>query len=136
MYIPGPHPKPARAPERRKGFNSLLAVPETPMRKVSKTNSRAVAKSEHYYPARERFLRAHPYCEMRITSPNICQGEATEIQHMIQVSLDPSVENLLDETHWLAACHACNSWAGIHPQEAIALGVEMTPAMRDAEADR
>ena len=127
-------PKPPRREPKRKGHNSLLAAPEKPMNKVSPTNSRAVAKTELYYPARERFLKAHPYCEMRITSPNICTRDATEIQHMIQTSLDPSIENLLDETHWLAACHECNSWAGIHPEEARALGVEISPRDRDREA--
>ena len=97
------------------------------MRKRSLTNSRAVAWREEYLPLRAAFLADRPDCEMRITTPAICTGRATEIQHRIQVSLDPSIENLLDVTNWMAACHECNTWAGAHPMEAQALGVEQRP---------
>ena len=50
---------------------------------------------------------------------------------MVQVSLDPSVENLLDVHHWLASCHDANTWSGRHPIEAQALGVEVPPKQRD-----
>lgn len=101
-----------------------------PLRTRSLTNAAAVAWREQYLPNRERFLAEHTDCEMNITSPAICPPyphEATEIQHMIQRSLDPSVENLLDESHWIASCHDANSWCGIHPQEAEALGLEERP---------
>ena len=100
------------------------------MRSRSLTNSRAVAWREQYLPKREGFLTAHPDCEMNITTPAICPSyphPATEVQHMIQVSLDPSVENLLDEAHWLASCHDANTWCGRHPMEAQARGLEIDP---------
>jgi len=125
-----PYPKSAQVgrprPVKRMAFGRTLAVSTEPMRPVSKTNSRAVAKATLYAPKRLAFLAAHPWCEMNIAG--VCprgRHEATEIQHMVQTSLDPSIENLLDETHWLASCHDANTWAGNHPQEAIALGVEL-----------
>lgn len=129
-----PYPKSVqtgRTPKpKRLGHNSTLAAPTKPMRKHSLTNSRAVAWREEYLPKRKRFLEKHPLCEMNITSPAICPPyphPATEIQHMVQRSLDPSVENLLDETRWIPSCHAANAWCGIHPQEAEALGLEARP---------
>lgn len=118
--------RPRRASNAPEGFKAA----RTPLRKRSRTNSRAVAWREEYLPKREVFLRAHPLCEMNITTPAVCppyQHDATEIQHMIQVSLDPSIANLLDETHWLASCHAANTWCGRHPMEAQALGLELRP---------
>lgn len=118
------------APKRIARPGSTLKVQPKPMRKRSLTNSRAVAWRERYLPARVVFLVAHPWCEMNITTPAICPPyphPATEIQHMIQVSLDPSIENLLDVTHWIASCHAANTWSGVHPVEAQALGVEQRP---------
>lgn len=134
------YPKPEPRPKKRSAFGSTLATPKTPMRKHSLTNAGAVAWREDYLPARERYLKAHPYCEMNITTPAICpraQHPATEIQHMVQRSLDPSIENLLDESHWIPSCHKANAWCGIHPIEAIALGVELDPrAVTEQEESR
>lgn len=122
----------AQPPRRVARPGSSLKAQAKPMRRRSLTNARAVAWREQYLPLRAAFLAEHPTCEMRIMVPRICTGRAEEVQHMVQVSLDPSVENLLDEAHWLAACHACNTYAGVHPVEALALGVEVTPQQRDA----
>lgn len=96
----------------------------------SQSAKRADVYATRYLPARKRYLKAHPRCEMKITTPAICTGKSTTIQHTIQRSLDPSEENLLDESRWLAACLPCNTWAGAHPAEAIALGVETDPKVR------
>lgn len=85
---------------------------------------------ESYLPARERFLRDHPACEMRIMVPRICTGEATTIQHLVQRSLDPSVKNLLDETYWMASCRECNGWVSDHSAEARVRGLEVAPMDR------
>ena len=107
------------------------------MRKRSLTNERAVAWRDEYLPLRAIFLADHPDCEMNITVPAICPPhphQATEIQHQVQTSLDPSIENLLDVHHWIASCHDANTWCGVHPIEAQALGLEMTPRQRDTPA--
>lgn len=67
-------------------------------------------------------------------TPAICPPyphPATEIQHQVQTSLDPSIENLLDVHHWIASCHDANTWCGVHPLEAQALGLELTPRQRE-----
>lgn len=122
-------PKPERT-KRRLAHNSTLAAPTKPMRAFSK--KRRALYDDHYLPQREKFLEAHPDCEMRILTPRICTGKATTIQHKYQRSLVPGAENLLNEDDWLAACAECNSWAGVHPMEAIAMGVELDPREREA----
>lgn len=126
-------PKPEPRVRKRLAVGRTLAAPTKPMAAFSR--KRRALYDDAYLPARARFLEAHPDCEMRITTPRICTGKATEVQHMLQRSLTPGAANLLDESHWLAACHECNSWAGIHPAEAIALGVELDPrAVTEQEA--
>lgn len=123
-----------KPPRRVARPGSTLKAQPKPMRGRSLTNARAVAWREQYLPLRAEFLAAHPDCEMNITTPAICPPyphPATEIQHMIQVSLDPSIENLLDVEHWIPSCHDANTWSGVHPMEAQALGVEVTPRERD-----
>lgn len=121
-----PYPKPTPRPRKRLAHGSTLAAPTKPMRKHSLTNAGAVAWREQYLPKRDVYLEAHPWCEMTIAG--VCphgRHEATEVQHMVQRGLDPSIENLLDETHWKASCHDANAWCGTHPQQAIALGLEI-----------
>jgi len=121
---------------KRLAFGSSMPRAQKPMRKRSLTNARAVAWREEYLPKRAAFLRERDVCEMNITSPAICPPyphPSTEIQHMVQTSLDPSIENLLDETHWIPSCHDANWWCGTHPIEAEALGLEMRPRARDIE---
>lgn len=100
-----------------------------PMRRRSLTNRRAVAWRTEYLPLRAAFLEVNDWCELLVAG--ICTGPSTEIQHKVQTSLDPSIENLLDVNFWLASCHACNTWAGTHPTEAQALGIEIRPQVRD-----
>lgn len=123
-----PDPKPESRARKRLAPGRTLAAPTKPIAAFSA--KRRAVYDEAYLPARARFLEAHPDCEMRILTPRICTGVATTIQHMYQRSLVPGDANLLDEAHWLAACAECNTWAGVHPDEAIALGVELDPKER------
>lgn len=124
---PEPYPKPVRREKRRLGHNSTLAAPKEPMRAFSEKRRRLY--DERYLPARAVYLEAHPECEVRI--PNRCTRKAVVIHHMVQRSLDPSVENLLDETHWMASCNECNEWISDNSAEARLLGVELSPKERE-----
>lgn len=115
---------------RRKGGAKPPARRRKPMRRRSLTNARAVAWRTEYLPLRAAFLEVNAWCELLVAG--ICTGRATEIQHRVQTSLDPSIENLLDVNFWLASCHQCNTWSGTHPTEAQALGIEIRPQVRDA----
>lgn len=124
-----------KPPRRVSRPGSTLKAQPKPMRRRSLTNARAVAWRESYLPLRAAFLADRPDCEMNITMPAICPPyphPATEVQHMIQVSLDPSIENLLDVAHWIPSCHDANTWSGVHPMEAQVLGLELSPRARDA----
>lgn len=127
--MPSPYPKPEPRKRRPRGHNSTLQRPSRPMAPMS-AKRRKVYDTE-YLPKRKAYLEANPWCRMNI--PGVCpkgRHEATEIQHMIQRSLDPSEENLLDERYWLPSCHDANTWAGIHPAEARLAGVEIDPRER------
>ena len=102
----------------------------TPMRRRSITNSRAVAKRSEYPHLRAAFLEVNEACELRVAG--VCRGHATTVQHMVQTSLDPSIDNLLDVHFWKASCWQCNDWCATRPKEAEALGLEIRPQVRDA----
>jgi hypothetical protein len=100
------------------------------MRRRSLTNSRAVAKRIEYPLLRAAFLEVNEACELRVAG--VCRGRATTIQHMVQTSLDPSIENLLDVHFWKASCWQCNTWCATRPKEAEALSLEIRPQVRNA----
>lgn len=120
----------AKPTARRAVRGSTLKSQRKPMRRRSLRNSRAVAWRTEYLPLRAAFLEVNDWCELLVSG--ICTGPSSEVQHKVQTSLDPSIENLLDVNFWLASCHECNTWAGTHPSEAQALGIEIRPQVRDA----
>lgn len=75
-----------------------------------------------------RLLRERPWCEAgcRIANsprPSSCAGQSVDVHELLRRSAGGSI---VDESNLLCVCRPCHDWIGLHPREAIALGLSLS----------
>lgn len=123
-----PEKETGRAAPTRNGINQI-----SPKRQkridagepfVKKVADSRVGSEKQYKKDSAEFRKKHPICELRTP---VCTRKTQGVHH---IKGRATVDLLLDQSEWKAACNPCNLWVEQHPKEAKRLGLKKSPHIK------
>lgn len=96
--------------------SGVTIKPAQPIAKFSP--KREEINRKQYGPAQKAFLKAHPFCQLKLKG---CKKLSQGVHH---VNGKETIEKLLDQSGWMAACNHCNGEVERRDAEARAAGLK------------
>lgn len=100
------------------GHTDVRIKPTEPIARYSP--KREGINQKQYIPKQKAFLKTHPFCELKLEG---CTKMAQGVHH---VEGKETIEKLLNEKEWKAACNPCNGEAERKDAEARDKGLKKT----------